>query len=214
MPAVRLFDRHRLATDDAVDRAAFIAAARTRGTGAAAEIRRRAQETDGRRKADPLEMPRRCISDFQPPIQAISTTSRTNPASSAKSGYRRRCSNWCGGKCDARRAESVNRCDVRKCGPLTSRAMTIPALDADRNRFLAAVTLAAAEKFGADAPCVGADGELRKWRMARVGDLLTHRSAGRRVPAAGDQCIFRRDRGHQSGLGHRRGREAVRIRAG
>jgi hypothetical protein len=50
--------------------------------------------------------------------------------------------------------------------------MTIPALDADRSRFLAAVTLAAAEKFGADAPCVGADGELRKWRMARVGDLL------------------------------------------
>ena len=47
--------------------------------------------------------------------------------------------------------------------------MTIPALDADRSRFLAAVTLAAAEKFGAD-------GELRKWRIARVGVGCTRAS--------------------------------------
>ena len=81
-PAARVFDRHRLETDDAVDRAAFISAARTRGTGAAAEIPRGVQKTDGRWKAYPLVMPRPCISDFSRPFQRfLLTSSGTNPAS-------------------------------------------------------------------------------------------------------------------------------------
>ena len=55
----------------------------------------------------------------------------------------------------------------------------------DRSRFIAAVTLAAVEKLGSDGPCVGADGELRKWRMARVGDLLLiDQPADERAPRA------------------------------
>ena len=50
--------------------------------------------------------------------------------------------------------------------------MSRPALGKDRSRLLGALTLAAAQRLGADAVCFDENNQPRKWRMARVLDLL------------------------------------------
>lgn len=58
---------------------------------------------------------------------------------------------------------------MSQCGPAPPHPMM--TLDKERSRLLAALTLVAAQKLGAETLCADADGTPRKWRLARVVDL-------------------------------------------
>jgi hypothetical protein len=63
----------------------------------------------------------------------------------------------------------------------------MPELDPSQSKLLGALTITTIEHLGSDTGVIDADGELRKWRMARVGDDVALVD----VPAddSGPRCI-------------------------
>jgi hypothetical protein len=64
------------------------------------------------------------------------------------------------------------------------------------------MTLAASEKLGRDTVCIDENNQLRKWRMARVGDLaIFDQTADETAPRA--ICVYFRLEAQERGLGKR-----------
>jgi hypothetical protein len=75
-------------------------------------------------------------------------------------------------------------------------------LDKDRSKSLGALTFAVSEKLGVDATVIDENNRLRKWRVARVNDLvLIDQAADEAAPRA--ICVYFQLEAQEMGLGKR-----------